>query len=165
MTTRDASTIPLPSVLRLSTVATSTRQAQRGDFGHALRSGFVRVSSVAEQGLRVASPLLPVGGVISAALAGSTAVASGTPQAGMLASSRGLGGDADPTAVPVPRAGTNYGDVMDATARMTERNAAFNLRYLQLQQQIQSDTRQFNLVSNVLKTKHDAAKNALNNIR
>ena len=165
MTTRAASTTPLPSALRLSTVATSTRQAQRGDFGHALKSGFVRVGRAAEQGLRVASPMLPVGGVISAALAGSTAATAGAHGPDVAASNRGLLGPGGPSPAQLPGAGADYGDVMNATARMTERNAAFNLRYLQLQQQIQADTRQFNLVSNVLKTKHDAAKNALNNIR
>lgn len=161
MTIRASSTPSHPSALRLSTVATSTRQAQHRDFGHALKSGFVRVSRAAEQGLRVASPLMPVGGIISAALAGSTAAAAEPAVAG---STRGLSGAASPPIGPTT-AGSGYGEVMDATARMTELNAAFNLRYLQLQQQIQADTRQFNLVSNVLKTKHDAAKNALANIR
>ena len=46
-----------------------------------------------------------------------------------------------------------------------EFQASFNLQYLDLQQTIQQDTRQFNLISNIMKTKHDAAKNALNNVR
>jgi hypothetical protein len=161
MTIRASSTTPLPNALRLSTVATSTRQAQRTDFGQALKSGFVRAGRAAEQGLRVASPLLPVGGVISAALAGSTAAAS---EVDVASSSRGLLGEGTALTGPTT-ASSSFGEVMDATTRMTELNAAFNLRYLQLQQRIQSDTRQFNLVSNVLKTKHDAAKNALANIR
>jgi hypothetical protein len=49
--------------------------------------------------------------------------------------------------------------------QLAEVQASFNLQYLQLQEKIQQDTRQFNLVSNIMKTKHDAAKNALNNIK
>jgi hypothetical protein len=55
--------------------------------------------------------------------------------------------------------------MMGATQAMAEFQASFNLQYLQLQEKIQQDTRQFNLVSNIMKTKHDAAKNALNNVR
>ena len=42
---------------------------------------------------------------------------------------------------------------------------AFNLQYLQLQQKIQHENRQFTMVSNIMKNKHDTAKNAINNIR
>ena len=56
--------------------------------------------------------------------------------------------------------------LLAATKQMQETQMSFNLQYLQLQEKIQIDTRcQFNLVSNIMKTKHDAAKNALNNVR
>ncbi len=58
-----------------------------------------------------------------------------------------------------------FNQMMSATKQMAEFQASFNLQYLQLQEKIQIDTRQFNLVSNIMKTKHDAAKNALNNVR
>lgn len=162
MTSRVSTSNPTPSALRLSTVATSTRKARRANFGDAMKSGFLRAGRAAETGLRVASPLLPVGGVISAALAGSTAAAG--PDA-VAVQARGLGAaDAlSPAVSGGPASGPN--GMFEAASRMTEMNASYNLRYLQLQQQIQADTRQFQLVSNVLKTKHDAAKNAVNNIR
>ena len=56
-------------------------------------------------------------------------------------------------------------DLMNATKEMQEMNMSFNLQYLQLQQQMQSDNRQFTLISNIMKTKHDSAKNAINNVR
>ena len=41
-----------------------------------------------------------------------------------------------------------------------------SLPYLdELQQQVQQDSREFNMMSNIMKTKHDAAKLAVNNIR
>lgn len=42
---------------------------------------------------------------------------------------------------------------------------AFNLQYLQIQQKIQHENRQFTMISNIMKNKHDTAKNAINNIR
>ena len=44
-------------------------------------------------------------------------------------------------------------------------NRSFSLQYLQLQQQIQSETREFNLLSAIMKTKHKTAKTAINNVR
>lgn len=56
-------------------------------------------------------------------------------------------------------------DAMLATQEMHEMNMSFNLQYLQLQQKMQSENRQFAMVSNIMKTKHDTAKNAINNVR
>jgi hypothetical protein len=48
---------------------------------------------------------------------------------------------------------------------MQEMSQNFNLQYLDLQQDMQNENRQFTLVSNIMKTKHDTAKSAINNIR
>lgn len=56
-------------------------------------------------------------------------------------------------------------DPMNATESMEEMDQTFNLQYLQLQQDMQSQNRQFTLVSNIMKVKHDTAKNAINNVR
>jgi hypothetical protein len=42
---------------------------------------------------------------------------------------------------------------------------SFNLMYIELHQAIDYQSRQFMLVSNVMKTKHDTAKNSIGNIR
>jgi hypothetical protein len=52
-----------------------------------------------------------------------------------------------------------------AAQKMQEMSQSFNLQYLQLQQAMQDENRQFTLVSNIMKTKHDTAKNAINNVR
>jgi len=39
------------------------------------------------------------------------------------------------------------------------------MQYLMLQQKMQSDNRRFTLLSNIMKIKHDTAKNAINNVR
>lgn len=56
-------------------------------------------------------------------------------------------------------------ELFEATKQMQEMNMSFNLQYLQLQNQMQSENRQFTMVSNIMKTKHDTAKNSINNIR
>ncbi|MGD9397192.1 MAG: hypothetical protein PVJ05_12245 [Candidatus Thorarchaeota archaeon] len=47
----------------------------------------------------------------------------------------------------------------------SEMQQSFNLQYLQLQQNMQGQNRQFTMVSNIMKVKHDTAKAAINNIR
>lgn len=55
--------------------------------------------------------------------------------------------------------------LMQATKEMQEMNQAFNLQYLKLQQEMQGQNRQFTLISNIMKVKHDTAKSAINNVR
>lgn len=202
--------------LRLSTVATTTRQTPKTDFGSVMRTGLMKAGNVVVDGLQVAAPFVPGGAIVSAALAGANS-AAGMAGPSYAASPGGIGssssaltaGGAGPAggggasvgnygangalAVPGARpglstnlaqpasgfsggssgavagAGNGSGDafnqMMAATRQMSEFQASFNLQYLQLQEKIQTDTRQFNLISNIMKTKHDAAKNALNNVR
>ena len=42
---------------------------------------------------------------------------------------------------------------------------SFNLQYLQLQARMQDESRRYTLISNVMKTKHDTAKNSIGNVR
>ncbi len=206
--------------VRLSTVATTTRQTPKTDFGTVMRNGLMRAGNVVVEGLQVAAPFVPGGAIISAALAGANqaagmpgpsysgvagggsslqggggygATASGltAPGAGPAGGASGGIGGGNTIGIPGARPGltTNLGgapggvaggnavagagagpsdafnSMMSATRQMSEFQASFNLQYLQLQEKIQIDTRQFNLVSNIMKTKHDAAKNALNNVR
>ena len=51
------------------------------------------------------------------------------------------------------------------SANITNMTNSFNYQYLALQQEMQHENRQFTLVSNIMKNKHDTAKNAINNIR
>jgi hypothetical protein len=205
--------------IRLSTVATTTRQTPKTDFGTVMRDGLIKAGNVAVDGLRVAAPFVPGSAIVSAALAGANvasnmgtpsyggggaSVAGGGPD-GFNTSAAGLAGGSGPAnlggggggsygannslSLPGRRPGleTNlsqnptsfssagggqtsgtgdtFNQMMSATKQMAEFQASFNLQYLQLQEKIQIDTRQFNLVSNIMKTKHDAAKNALNNVR
>jgi hypothetical protein len=61
--------------------------------------------------------------------------------------------------------GSESAQLFEATKQMQEMQQSFNMQYLLIQQKMQSDNRQFTLLSNIMKTKHDTAKNAINNIR
>ena len=62
-------------------------------------------------------------------------------------------------------AGDPPGQLLNATKQMQETQMSFNLQYLQLQSQMQSENRSYTAVSNIMKTKHDTVKNSINNIR
>lgn len=219
MNNNDANKVRGPSI-RLSTVATTTRQTPKTDFGTVMRDGLIKAGNVAMDGLQAVSPLIPGSAIVSAAVAGANIASTVSQPAGygngVASNAAGLtagggggpgnfggGGAVTPPgsygangALGVPGAhpglGTNlnqpasnfsgaygaqgqggsvsgasdaFNQMMGATRSMAEFQASFNLQYLQLQEKIQQDTRQFNLVSNIMKTKHDAAKNALNNVR
>jgi hypothetical protein len=48
---------------------------------------------------------------------------------------------------------------------LREMNQSFNLQYLTLQQHMQDESRRFTLLSDIMKSKHDGAKNAISNLR
>jgi hypothetical protein len=52
-----------------------------------------------------------------------------------------------------------------AQKQMKEMNQSFDMQYLDLQRQMQDDSLRFTLVSNIMKNKHDTAKNSINNLR
>jgi hypothetical protein len=55
--------------------------------------------------------------------------------------------------------------LLEAAREMEKMQQSFNLQYLQIQNKISHENRQFSMVSNIMKTKHDTAKNSINNIR
>jgi hypothetical protein len=61
--------------------------------------------------------------------------------------------------------GTSQSELMQATKNMQETQMSFNLQYLQLQNSMQNENRQFTMVSNIMKTKHDTVKNIISNIK
>lgn len=60
---------------------------------------------------------------------------------------------------------TSADQLLNASYQMQEMNQEFNLQYLNLQQNVQADSRQFTALSNVSKTKSDTAKNSLSNVK
>jgi len=62
-----------------------------------------------------------------------------------------------------PTTHENY--LYGTTQQMQEMQMSFNLQYLMLQNKISHENRQFTMISNIMKNKHDTAKNTINNIR
>jgi hypothetical protein len=132
------------------------------------------------KGAEAVASVLPGGPLVSAAIKGPTTVAMSGP---------GYGGgpgyaSAKPGGVPIapriPVAGSapigGAPDPVAAAAGTTDPNGAsiegvlqdsqaFNLYFLQLQEQISAENRQYTALSNVLKARHDTVKNAIGNIR
>ncbi len=61
--------------------------------------------------------------------------------------------------------GNSQEELMQLTKEMQQMNQAFNSQYLKLQQEMQKENRQFAMISNIMKVKHDTAKSAINNVR
>ncbi len=57
------------------------------------------------------------------------------------------------------------GSLAEMVEQMNEMVRKSSLEYLQWQQKIQQETREFVLLSSVMKSKHEAAKNAIKNVR
>jgi hypothetical protein len=55
--------------------------------------------------------------------------------------------------------------LMEMTKEIVTLSQEFNLEYLQLQNKVSHENRQFTMVSNIMKNKHDTARNSINNIR
>jgi hypothetical protein len=55
-------------------------------------------------------------------------------------------------------------ELFKAIGEMSEMQMSFNLQYLMLQNKISQENRQFSMVSNIRKNKHDTTKNSINNV-
>jgi hypothetical protein len=60
---------------------------------------------------------------------------------------------------------TGSGDAFEATRILQQEGQSFNLRYLELQERLQRETREFTAISNVMKVRHDAARAAIQNVQ
>ena len=93
-------------------------------------------------------------GVADVALGATAAVAAIVPGGQGLANSlSGMTGE-----------GGGPQDQIDKMWSMQQENQVFNMQYMELQQQMQADNRNFSTMSNLMKTRHDTAKSAINNM-
>jgi len=134
---------------------TTERKTEPGRFGSALRAAAAGVARGVAATVELAAPYVPGGTVLSAAVR-SAAAARG--RAGAFAADPG-------TAAGKAASGAGgEGDVLEATRALQQEAQTFNLQYLQLQEHMQRESREFQALSNVMKVKHDSAKAAINNI-
>jgi hypothetical protein len=126
---------------------TSESRTEPGRFELALRGAAAGFMHGVADVVGVAAPFVPGGTVVSAAVrsvAGAAASATGGGTVGA-----GSGSESD---------------LLAATKALQQQNQSFNLEYLQLQEGLQRENREFTTLSNIMKVKHDSAKNSIQNI-
>jgi hypothetical protein len=121
---------------------TSERRAEPGRFQTALRGAASGLARGVAATVELAAPYVPGGTVLSAAVRGGGSGAAGAVAAGA----------------------SGPDDVLGATRQLQQEAQTFNLQYLQLQESMQRESREFTALSNVMKVKHDSAKAAIQNI-
>jgi hypothetical protein len=126
---------------------TTERKAEPGRFENALRTAASGVAVGVASTVELAAPYVPAGTVLSAAVRSAVAPTARSAAAG--------GGAAAPS---------SDGDVLEATRTLQAEARTFNLQYLQLQEGMQRESREFTALSNVMRVKHDSAKAAISNI-
>ncbi len=136
---------------------TAERKAEPGRFENALRSAASGLASGVAATVELAAPYVPAGTVLSGAVRSAVgrASATGTPGAAAATAADGATGAAG---------SSSEGDVLEATRALQQEARTFNLQYLQLQENMQRESREFTALSNVMKVKHDSAKAAISNI-
>ncbi|MEN9797900.1 MAG: hypothetical protein RL653_1596 [Pseudomonadota bacterium] len=146
----------------LSIVPSIPRQTPRREFGdelaHALGQG-------AQFGAGVVNAVVPAPPVVSAAV---SAISRMVAPAGLTTSApgavTGLGSGGIQRPVE-PSSGGTASDTLAKQAELNRESQAFTAMYLQLQSEMQAESRQYNAVSNVIKVRHESARAAINNIR
>ena len=84
-----------------------------------------------------------------------------TSSTGSTTSTSGSSGEA---AIGASAGGTDSASLLQAQEAMNEQSQQFNMMYLQLQDNMQRESREYETISNIMKVRHDTAKNAINNI-
>jgi hypothetical protein len=155
----------MPRIESIHVAPTTERKTEPGRFGAALRSAAAGLASGVAATVELAAPFVPGGTVLSAAVRGAVAGGSASrPRAGVSAGASGTGAGAGAGGATGAGGADGGGDIMEATRALQQEAQVFNLQYLQLQESMQRESREFTALSNVMKVKHDSAKAAINNI-
>ena len=147
-----------PSTLTVQvTTPRQTPQPAARRFADALRQG----ASVVLSGVSAAAGALPGMPVLTAALRASTNAAAGP------AAANAMGQSAEAPAGEAAAAGAAGGSEPGQSdmERVMQESQAFNLYYLQIQEDMSRENRRFSALSNVMKARHETAKSAIGNIR
>ena len=132
----------MSSIDPIHVAPTAQRQTEPSGFGEAMRAAARGLADGLAVTASLAAPFVPGGPILAGAVREGVkaATAPGRSTAG------------------------GSGDVVEATRALQQEAQSFNLQYLQLQENMQRDSREFQALSNVMKVKHDSAKAAINNI-
>jgi len=61
--------------------------------------------------------------------------------------------------------GENVAGLEAELARMQATNMSFSMQYLMLQEKMQNESRQYATLANVMRTRHETARNSISNVR
>jgi hypothetical protein len=142
-------------VQSIQVAPTTEKKTQPGRFEAALRGAAEGAARGVAGAVELAAPYVPGGTILAAAI--RTAASGGGLRAGATLAEAGAQPGAGDGAA-------SEGDLLAATRTLQQEARTFNLQYLQLQEHMQRESREFTAVSNVMKVKHDSAKSAINNI-
>jgi hypothetical protein len=126
---------------------TSESRSVPGRFELAMRGAASGLLHGVGDAVDLAAPFVPAGTVVSAAVRSVAGAAAGTATG---SAAGGVGGSET--------------DLLSATRALQQQSQSFNLEYLQLQEGLQRENREFTTLSNIMKVKHDSAKNSIQNI-
>jgi hypothetical protein len=166
------------SGLRVKIDQSRSRQTANTSFGHVMSTGLSKSADAVMSAGQLAAPFIPGGAVLSAAITGvgtlkstASATTSSTAVGGNASTINASGGSAGASAAgggrldALANSGNSSAVLMQESQKMQEMNMSFNMQYLMLQQKMQDESRRFTLLSNIMKTKHDTAKNSISNVR
>lgn len=122
-------------------------------FRSALRDG----ASLLLGGVESAARSLPGGQIVAAAVSGTTALASVAGGGSGALSGTSLAGSS--------LSGTSLASTSLASTSLAGGSSNDAMELIALQQQMQDENRRYSTLSNVLKARHETAKNAIGNIR
>ena len=131
----------MSSIDPIHVAPTTQRQTEPSGFGEVMRAAARGLADGVAISASLAAPFVPGGPILAGAFREGVRAATSP--------ARSAGGS---------------GDVIEATRALQQEAQSFNLQYLQLQESMQRDSREFQALSNVMKVKHDSAKAAINNI-
>jgi hypothetical protein len=154
-------------IASLSIIPTQPRQTPQNEFGAIVAR---TAQEIVKTGAGLVGGVLPGGPVMSAAVSSIRSVVSSVPAASAsITPIPGVGGAVGGTSGPGASGGTtgkgDAWDLLEAQKLMAADGQKFNMAYLQLQNEMQRESREHNAISNIMKVRHDSAKAAINNIR
>lgn len=153
-------------ISQLSQLTPVGRLTPREDFSGVLSAAAGVVGRVATVAMGSAIP----GGVLTAVAhltgPGPEALSAPGPVRSQASVGGGVGARTGVINDPVAELEVNSGaDLLAMQRQLQQEGISQSAQYLQLQDQMQRESRQYSAVSNVMKVRHDSAKSAINNIR
>ncbi|MGB9600192.1 MAG: hypothetical protein ACP5QK_07870 [Myxococcota bacterium] len=143
----------------------TTRQVPKQDFSKVLKESLATTTRVIVNGVAVISPELDVSKTLVSTMSRSLAEKSAEVENKEAIINEGGTSINNNSSTSIPSQNSSANDLLSATKALQEANWQFSLEYLNLQEKVSSENRYFSTVSNIMRTRHDSAKNAINNLR